>query len=399
MKITRRRAKNCGVVLPLAVSMIVLLVLIGLALIRLGLSARMQAIRVTIGISARTAADAGLTEAYRLMRDKLEVELTWDNSIFPYTVGPVYLPGDPYGNANYTFTITDDPNNSFIISSTGRAGTVEKTVCCQLELKSLWFGIGVKEGVDIKVETNFGTIPLPNGEFKIQTNSTEDGAVIFKAGVVIPGDVVVGPGGDPDSVINEKSSTTILGDTYASENPIDFPSVIVPLDLTSLPTTSYNYDPCGLTGDIKYSTLSLPNGTLQEIVGDCRIYVVGKMTLNNNAELLITPGSSLTLYLNGSLEDKNSSGITNSTNEAARFSMYGTDNCEAINLKAKSDFYGAIYAPNASLDIYNGGNLYGAFIGNQTLTIKNSGTFYFDTRLFAVWVDVPTAYLILDRSR
>jgi hypothetical protein len=40
-----------------------------------------------------------------------------------------------------------------------------------------------------------------------------------------------------------------------------------------------------------------------------------------------------------------------------------------------------LYAPNANLQIFNDGTFYGALIGKSLDEIKNSGTFYFDTRL------------------
>ncbi|MBN2456982.1 MAG: hypothetical protein JXB29_10700 [Sedimentisphaerales bacterium] len=393
----RGKVDKRGSVLPLAVLIVVLLVLIGLALIRLGLNARMQTVRMTLGISARSAADAGLAEAVGLMREKLEAELVWNQSIFPYTASQMSLAGNPYGNAKYDFTITGDPNSAFIISSTGNASTINKTVYCRLGLGSLRFGIAVKDRLNVNAWTNFGTVPSPDGDFRIQTNSTADGAIQLKANVVVPGDVVVGPGSDPSKVVGQKQSTTILGDTYAALNPIDFPSITVPPELVALPPTSYTHNPSGLTGDIKFNTWALANGKLQEITGQCRIFVVGDMTMNNGAEILIDPGASLTLYLNGQLEDKNSSGITNATNDSTKFTLYGTDNCVKVDLKAKSDFYGSIYTPNADLTLFNGGDVVGAIAGCTNLVIKNSGSFYFDTRLLTVWVDDPLAYFVIER--
>ena len=81
----RSRVNLCValMVLVLAVSMVVILSLLGLAMIRLGSNARLEAIRVTSDLVARTAADAGITQALAMMNQKLAAEGAWDNSTLP----------------------------------------------------------------------------------------------------------------------------------------------------------------------------------------------------------------------------------------------------------------------------------------------------------------------------
>ncbi len=391
----RRKIKKPagGSILPLAVIMVVILAVLGFGILNLGLNARILAIRNTEKISARQAADAGLAQARKLMDAKLINEVTWDNSTLPAQTTAVTL-SNTYGNANYVFDVNGDPCNGFIINSTGTAGMAQKTVHCKLIVKSSWFGLGVKEGITMNQSTTMGTYPA-GGSLVIRTNSTKDGDIIVRNGVIVPGDVVVGPGGDPAEVITVMNNAAILGNTYAAEAPINFPPVDVPSYLTSLAPTTYSPVPGGLTGNIRYDGLSFTG--VQTVVGHCEIYVNGPMTMGNGAELKIMPGGSLALYLNGNLVAQNSVGITNETADATKLYVYGTDNCTQLDLKAKSTFYGAVYAPNAQLDIFNNGDMYGAFIGNRNLSIKNSGCFYFDTRLLGALVNDTVAYLGVQR--
>lgn len=383
-----------GSILPLAVVMIVILAIIGLGLIRLGLNARLLAIHETGKLAARAAADAGLSHAMQLMRAKDANELIWDNSTLPPTTTAAFT-NISYQDARYTCDVNGDPNSGWQINSTGTAGNATKTVHCKLIPKSLWFGIGVKKGIDVKLGAKFGTVPVAGGQFKLATNSTTPDSIVLKAGVTIPGDIVIGPGGNPDTVINDKSTTVITGTTYPSEMSMQFPSVIVPADLLALAPTAYVNDPCGITGDVRYNGMTIAG--YQQVVGITRLFIDGKMTMGNGAELYMAPGSSLTVYLNGNMEDKNSAGITNATNDATKFLLYATDNCTQVDLKAKTDFYGAVYAPNATLTIYNNGDLYGAYVGNQNVEMKNSGGFYFDTRLLSVFMSDQQHYLGIER--
>ena len=380
-----------GSILVLAVIMVVILSIIGLAMIQLGLNARLQAIRSQLAIEARTAADAGLGKAINAMRTKLAVEYSWNNSSLPAETD-VALPGS---DTTYTYTITGDPNNGWNIMSTSNCRGVQKTVYSKLVVKSSWFGIGVKQGIDVKHSVTFGTYPVADGPLILRTNSITSNSVAIKAGVTIPGDVVCGPGGDPAEVIDTKDSTVVTGSTYAADVEMQFPPVVVPPDLVALSQISYTPEP-NISGDKHYGNVII-NG-VQNITGNARIFIDGTLTLKNSSELIVKSGGSLKLYLNGNLVSSNSGYITNENNNACNLQMFATDNCTNIDLKAKSNFFGAIYAPNANLQIYNSGDLYGAYVGNQTIEIKNSGSFYFDTRLLGVFVNDAPAYLAVAKG-
>lgn len=399
MKITKKQSNKgkTGTVLPFTVIVVVLLLLIGLGLSRLGLSARVQAAKSTADLSARAAADAGITQARRFMNKKLADELNWDNSELP-TVTGVQLPNS---YANYSFDVDGNPTNGFLIASIGRSGVVQRKVYAKLGVDSLWTGIGVKEGVDIKVGATFATDP-PGGDFSIRTNSTQDSAISLKQGIVIPGDVIVGPGGDPDKVITDKATTTIEGDVYVAEEEIAFPPVTVPGVFSTIGTTGYAYTPSVHIGDpnsadVKYfklDTLQIPQSGVQEIRGHCVIYVEDKTILGQAAELIVMPGSSLTLYLGGDMEAKNSNGIDNLTGDATALKIFGTDNCEHIDLKAKGDvFFGAVYAPNADMDVYAKNELAGAFVG-KSFNLKNSTKFTFVSELMKSDINDEQSYLM-----
>ena len=381
----KMRKNEKGLVLSLAAIMVVVLLFTGLGLLKLGSSARIKGAVATSKISATAAADAGMTQAKRLMNKKLADELVWDNDTLPSATDPSLA----NANASYSFTVSGDPSG-FTITSTGRSGRITNTVYSSMTVGSLFTGISVDCGIDIKNGATFGTIPA-GGEVNLRTNSIENDAILLKSGVVVPGDVVVGPGGDVDEVINSKQSVVIQGQTYTAQEEVIFPPVVVPDDLDNLSLTTYTYTPgVSLTGDVKLDSINIPISGLQEVDGECNIYVLGDITLGNGVELTITAGSSLVLYLAGNMVDMNSAGITNATNDSTKFILYGLDTCTSIELKSSSDFYGAIYAPNADLVVKNGGDLYGAFIGDD-FEMKNAGSFYFDTALADFGIDAIEA--------
>ncbi len=391
----KKLGRQIGVALSISLAVIILLFLIGFALLRLGLSARIQSIRATSQIAARTAADSGFLQALRGMRTKLDQGGFWDNNDLPQASG-VSLPNC---SETYTYDVNGEPVNGFLITSIGCSGAAEKIVYGKLEIRTAFFGIGVKETIDAKNSAGFGTFPAGD-ELVIQTNSTASGAITLKSGVVIPGDVVVGPGGDPCEVISAFGGAVITGDCYAADEPIYFPPVYPP----DLPLIDNNFrvksetvtiNESGRYGNIRLSAASDP-GVL-EIDGDVTLYVTGDFLIDSGCELIITEDSSLKLYIDGSLIAKNASSITSIDQDPTKLRVYGTETCDSIDIRTKGDFYGAIYAQNADLVLHNEGDLYGGFVGNSLEMKNSSGFFYYATALSQIGIDDDTAYFEVKR--
>jgi hypothetical protein len=133
------------------------------------------------------------------------------------------------------------------------------------------------------------------------------------------------------------------------------------------------------SGNYQFSTINLTYGNLI-INSDVEMYVTGSVVIGNGTSIKITNSGKLTLYVGGSLIVNNDSGIINEQFDARYFHLYGTPLCTNIVLKAKSVFYGAIYAPNANVDIENAADFYGAIVA-KSLSLGNGSDFYYDTRL------------------
>src|SRR3989339_1664385 len=136
-----------GSILAVCVVLILVVALIGLGLARLGTDARVKAAKTTVGIVARSAADAGLSHAKMLMRKKHSAEEVWNDSTLPQQLTPIVLPGT---NSSYTFDVNGTSTTGyFIITSVGTNGTAVERVYGRLDVGSLWKGVGVKGGIII----------------------------------------------------------------------------------------------------------------------------------------------------------------------------------------------------------------------------------------------------------
>ena len=113
------------------------------------------------------------------------------------------------------------------------------------------------------------------------------------------------------------------------------------------------------------------------------------MKIDDDAQLVITPGSSLKLFVGGEKFEvkKKSDGLINQTNDPTNLIIFGLDDCRKVKIENADagDFYGAVYAPFAKVEMKTNGDLYGAFVGwDVKLKKKKSGdhgTFHFDRSL------------------
>ena len=400
--------------LPLTVVMIVLLTVMGLSLQRLGSGARMQAVWATTQITATAAADAGFTKAIYEMNKNLNVK-PWNFSNVTDAVDMELT----NANADYSYTIEEIAvDTEYRITSTGHSASATKTVSATVSVQGLFdypiYAQGyslpkqpkppkqnpplpkpLKKGGKIELKgynlDSYSSDPSQaySGPIQIRTNNNHKKSVKLRENVVINADIVVGPGGDPDKVIEMKGGASITGDAYAATEREELLSITLPSELESLPVTEYEWHGgTPITGTVKYATLKIPRPHKQDIVGDVVIYVTGDMKVEDMAELTLTAGSSLKLYVNGKLEvKKKSKGLINETQDPTKLMIFGLDDCRKVKIENEGagDFYGAVYAPYAKVEMKTNGDLYGAFAGWDVKLKRKKGagqgTFYFDRSL------------------
>jgi len=385
------QSKKRGSAIPLAMVVVVILLATGTGLLSLGLHSRIISIRTASDIAARSAADAGLTKALFEMNEKLKVK-PWDGSSLPLET-EVSLPNC---DAVYNYTVTSGASG-YTIQSTGTSNQAARTVSCTLQLQGPFESAIFADGYITlynSAEVDWYNYDAGDANLKVATNSTEDGSVTMKNSATIKGDVAVGVGGDPETAIELGNSAEIEGQITALTEEVELPPVTVPEAIDSLPSGGTINNDTTISSSGKYSSIDLGNSETVIISGDVTLYITGDITLGNSAELQIEEGSSLTLYLGGDFEGKNSSTVNNETQDPQKLKIYGLDSCENMRFKNGSDFYGAIYAPNADVVMDNSANIYGAVVA-ESFDMKNSGTFMYDASLRDASVNDEAVYFTI----
>ena len=375
--------KRSGFAIATVLCAVVLLLIIGAGLLRVGMHQRMTAVRSSSEITARCSADAGLTKALVEMNKTLDLK-TFNDTSLPYATDEPLPNCDSTYSYNVSKITLADGNDIYTIQSTGNSSRARKTVNCTLEMKGIFeYAIYVAEELTLRSGTtitayNQGADDPP---LQIGTNSTEAGAVTCKTGVTIDGDIVIGPGGDPDVVINNTTEAAITGETYPSLIKNKTPNINVPQALLDMVSSGDIGSSTTISSSAVYDMIDVasdPNkGSLINVDGkNVEIYVIGDIRLGNSDKIDIQPDASLVVFLGGNLIIDNSGAINNLTMDPKKLKLYGLDTCTDIDFKNSGTFYGAIYAPQADIRLHNGVQVYGAMVGKSFTQDVNANFFY-----------------------
>lgn len=398
------QSKKRGSAIPLAVVAVVILLAMGMGLLRLGLNSRIFSIRTTSNIAARCAADAGLTTALFEMNEKLQVE-PWDGSNLPQAIDANL----PNCDAVFSYSVTGNPASGYTITSVGTANQAQKTVYATLKLRGLFeHAILTKGTLVLKANTvvdGYNSLdPLDTDiEVDIGTQSTLDASIVLNSGVIVEGDVVVGLGGDPDTVIKDSGATT--GYQYSATEEYPLPLITPP----ALPDMGVDIT---VTGEIvtlspadngQYGNIILTKGgtvgVLEISGGDVVLYITGNIDLGESCELVIKDDSSLTVYIDGDIHCRAGSSVNNEypPENPTKLKLYGTsETTQYFDIKAKSTWSGIIYAPNADIDLYANGDFYGSVVADS-FELKAGGNYHYDEALREVEVDDEGVRFVVKR--
>jgi len=422
--------ERAGSVMALALFVVVLLLLMGVAVLSVGQTCRTVSVRTAHEVVARTAADAGLTKALWRMNERLQAG-TWDwNSVIwefrkqlPGCEGsysfivkkPSHFYGDamPSGDEDLRALLQSISGkaNEYVIMSIGRCGRVRQVVYGTARLRGPGdAGVLVLEKLELKADTLVDgrdsrdpTNPSPDVLLEIGTLSTAERQVVLNNGVTVDGNVLVGVDGDVGTVIVDHRAR--MGLAYPFPEEPSLPYVVPPAlpdmrkrifvkgqMLTIRPAESGMYRGIEMKRDKVPSILEISGG-------DVVLHITGDIDMGQGCEIRIDKGSTLRLYVDGDIRAGNSDGFNN-LGTPPDFKLWGHWRGRAVSqkweLKAKSEFFGQLYAPNADVIAKAQADLYGAFTA-RSFQMMNGGNLYYDGALRDVSLGEDAVRFVLKR--
>lgn len=292
--------------------------------------------------------------------------------------------GVPDGFSFVISDLTKTGGNAYSFTSTGTSGGDTKaqySVQCKQGAAIVYAAFGDLL-VDMKSASQVysydsGTNPNPTpidstGNGHIGSNGT----VSVKMNTTVDGDVALGDDGGGNEAVYRSAGTPII--TGIAGEDVD----------------RVDPDPLGILGGefanrmadvaINNDNAVIGIGTSPSISGTWTLppgnYYFVSLTLRNGAVLDIQASGDeqVRIWLAGPMEAKNGSAI-NLTGKPTNFAIF-SNSASSIVLKHGSHHKGLVYAPYATVEMKNSGNLYGA-VWAKTADLKNSAIIYYDEAL------------------
>ncbi|OQA57303.1 MAG: hypothetical protein BWY42_00639 [Candidatus Omnitrophica bacterium ADurb.Bin277] len=316
--------------------------------------------------------------AFNMAESGLDWAIARLNSDPNYTGTPSYVSMDAnFVRGGFTVTVTQDAANPRIrvIRATGYAPsnvaasrayqTASTTAYCQYRTSNLFdFAVFAKDRITLtgtdKV-ANVDSYDSRNGAYGTGNSGSEgdvavisvaSGAITLKGKTMIDGDALIGPGGDPDTVVDIGNNATITGNVgvLTDERVYTTPTTTVP----SSGPLDINGEVILMPGVYHYSSLKISGNGRLTLTGPTEIYVDNAVDIVGNG--VVTQNNiptNLILYVSGT---------------------------STVKIAGSGAFYGAIYAPNAPVQNDSNKGLYGSVVSKSYVQSGNS-SIHFDVAL------------------
>jgi hypothetical protein len=349
-------------------------------------------------IQADYAAEAGIDAVIMLLGNQSSVPSTFTGTYgtagAAYSVTYVNLGADGVdNNKNGAIDEADEGNFRKVVSTGSYEGfsrTIETTLSRYI-LSYSPFGFGAAFGKD-GLNTNGDTLFVDSYDSDCGTYASQKTHTMFGKSYANPkghmgtndditlgggyyyGNMTPGPGGTLTG-----STTQVAGNTSSASSPRDMPSMTYSTTLVSggaisaaktINAGTYRYDSIILSGAGKTVTIN----------GDVTLYIDGQIKTTGNGNINITAGSKLTIYQGptGTI-DLGGNAIINANNRATACMIYSASTL-TVKVAGTSDFYGAIYAPDAVATQVGTSVVYGSVVG-KTFNITGTCEMHYDEAL------------------
>lgn len=372
----------------------VLVTVIIFVLVLAGLGSSMLRVDLSISDSRRTegaaqlayfAAESGIDEAFILLRSRL-IEPEEGETV---SVGAEEAPRI-LATSQYWAEVTRLDAWRYQVIATGTSQGERKRQECVFSTAPVGFfqyaAFG-KDGLLVGEGSTTNSYDPTLGAFASQASRGNGGVgsngnVILGANTFINGDAITGENG---SILENGSNVVITGDRESLEDNVTFPPIEPPAVASS--------GPLEVTGDatlgpglLGFDGVSASAGSTLTIEGPAQI-VMSNFALGGGSSLVIDSSNGpVEVYSSGDW-DISSDSTVRTTSEAARdFQVFIAGDTDSgadpatVSLNANTVLHAAIYAPEASITIPAGFELFGSLIA-RSLNFGEGSRLHFDESL------------------
>jgi hypothetical protein len=385
-----------GAAIILVVFFVLILMLAGLSLLHLSFNSRLLSTRFSDDLACKICADAGLEKAIGTLNQQL-ADGTFSDGALPISIGETI----PASEGVFSYKVIKNADSNYVAYSVGARGNYRRTIMAILgRTTKSYFDYGAMSLAQTVLAAGSTASAYDSQDpsatgLKIQMgslNTAASDAVVIKSGSTVDGDLFCGAGGNPDFCI--VNGGTITGEKYAlTENP-EIVQPTMPAGLPAKPDLHTNGTTLTITpaNNGLYNNICIDNakGVAGKLVidgGTVTLAATTMLKLDNNAQIVVNPGSTLVAYIAGNVFSGTGASVSyagaGTTPDPSHIQLYGTGTTAQIwSLNAKDNWTGILYAPKAEISVSAGKSIYGAFIGYKVLMNLSTGYgFYYDVNL------------------
>ncbi|MEM6392558.1 MAG: LamG-like jellyroll fold domain-containing protein [Planctomycetota bacterium] len=221
------------------------------------------------------------------------------------------------------------------------------------------------------------------GDARVATNATSTNKLQLDDGT-ITGDILVGPGGTPSSVIQLTNGGSYSGTASNLTNAMDLASVPAPTDMPASSGNQFDNASSRTIGSdgtdtkVTYDNWSFYNNAQVTIRGNVKIDVQSGLTLEDG-DIVLAPGATLLLYVANRVRLENDSTINNDSTRAGDLTLliYGGTSNSDLNMTGNNIIAGAIRVGDDLL-MQNGSIIYGTVFSEDDLRVQNGSAIHVD---------------------
>lgn len=249
----------------------------------------------------------------------------------------------------------------------------------------------------IDMSTSSRISAQPAGPITVTTNVVNPGGVSLSTSSQINGDLVLGPGADPNTAVDLSTSGNItgginVGAAPATIQPAPLPAVSPPFSNVNISTSDDLTLAPGNYGEVDVSTsgaLILTSGTYY-IDGDFQA------STSSGVRLLVDSGP-VVLFIGGDL-DMSTSGNVNVSGPAQDLEVYLFGSNPKVDMSTSSEAHMVIHGPDAELEMSTSAKIVGSFVG-RSIDMSGSSQLIFDMALAGAGGPSGTGRWVLHSQR
>ncbi len=210
------------------------------------------------------------------------------------------------------------------------------------------------------------------------SNTTASGDMDIDNKAVIKGDVYVGVGGNPNSVIT--GGNGITGSKQALSDPITFPTLSAP---SGMPPSQGDKSLSGnitWNSDLTYDDLEITKNANITVNGNVTVHVTKSLIAKGNVSLTIPSGSSLTLYVKEDVKFEKNNNINGDSAATNRLTLIQYLPGKTVTLEKNSVFAGLIDT-ESKIVIKKNADFYGAMRAQDEILFEENTSIHVDVSM------------------